>query len=111
MDRARRPCPVPGCPHLTDRAKGCAIHRASAPQRQLYDAAWQTFAAGYLRSHRVCEHCRIRAARGVHHKEALALAPHRKLDRTNVVALCHDCHRVVTPTVRDDAGQTRRRTR
>ena len=111
MDKALRPCPEPGCPNLTDRAAGCATHRAQSPKHTLYDAVWRAFAAAYLRGHPTCEMCRRRPARETHHKQSLAIAPHRRLDKTNVIALCHDCHRAVTPTVRADAGYPRRRTR
>jgi len=111
MKQALRPCPWPGCPDLTDRPKGCARHRATDPATTIYNAAWRTFARAYLRGHPTCEVCRRRPAREVHHPDSVALAPQRRLDHTNAIALCHDCHRQATPTVRSDGAFSRRRTR
>lgn len=108
MHRAMRPCPVPGCPQLTDRAKGCVLHRHDRTAA-FYDGVWQAFARAYLARHPVCEQCRRRPAREVHHVKSLAAAPRRRLDQTNVRALCHDCHRALTPTVRADGGIVRRK--
>ena len=109
MDRAARPCPTPGCENLTTTAKGCASCRARSEHRALYDPAWDAFAAAWLLRHRTCQVCRVRRAAEVHHKQSVRIAPHRRLDPTNVVALCHPCHRAVTPTVRDYVGAERRR--
>lgn len=111
MRAASRPCPMPGCPNLTTSPKGCHVHRAQAAARTLYDAAWEAFARVYLAGHPTCERCRLRPAREVHHLKAARLYPGRRLDPTNVTALCWACHRAVTPTVRADAGRTTRRTR
>lgn len=111
MDRAARPCPTPGCENLTTRAKGCDDCRARSEHRALYDAEWDTFAAWWLARHRICQRCRVRQSAEVHHIVSVRVAPHRKLDPTNVMALCHMCHRAVTPTTRVDAGRTRRRRR
>lgn len=111
MDRAARPCPEPGCPELTTSAKGCVRHRAEAGRHTPYDAAWATLAARCLARHPRCERCRVRPSREAHHIVSVALAPHRRLDPSNVIALCHTCHRAVTPTVRVDAGANRRRRR
>ena len=109
MHRAPRPCPTPGCPHLTSSAKGCASCRARGDHRALYDAVWDAFADRWLVRHPTCQVCRLRRAAEVHHKQSVRIAPHRRLDPTNVVALCHPCHRAVTPTARADAGLTKRR--
>ena len=111
MQRARRPCPVPGCPNLTDQPKGCAYHRASDAARTLYDANWATFSRAYRARHPICELCRQRPSRETHHVESLALSPAQRTGHGRYLALCHDCHRRVTPTVRADAGFHRRRTR
>lgn len=109
MNRASRPCPVPGCPNLTTMPKGCSRHRHESEHRALYDPAWDTLAALWLTQHRTCQMCRQRPSREVHHKQSPRIAPHLRLDPANVIALCHPCHRVVTPTTRADAGSTKRR--
>jgi len=111
VQKPMRPCPEPGCPNLTTMPKGCSRHRAEAAQATPYDGAWTAFAAAYLSRHPRCERCGVRPSREAHHIRSVALAPHRRLDPTNVIALCHTCHRAVTPTVRADAGANRRRTR
>lgn len=109
MNRAPRPCPTPGCPNTTTSAKGCPSCRARSGHRTVYDATWDAFAALWLAQHRTCQMCRLRRSAEVHHKVSVRIAPHRRLDPTNVVALCHPCHRAVTPTVRDSVGHERRR--
>jgi 5-methylcytosine-specific restriction protein A len=109
VNRAARPCPTPGCQNLTTTAKGCASCRARSEHRALYDADWDTFARWWLSRHRICQACRQRQSAEVHHKVSVRIAPHRRLDPTNVIALCHPCHHAVTPTVRADAGSKRRR--
>lgn len=111
MQRARRPCPTPGCDQLTDKPKGCARCRARDPARALYDSVWAAFSRSYRARHPTCEMCRRRPSRATHHAESLALSPTQRTGYGQYLALCHDCHRLVTPTVRADAGFTRRRTR
>lgn len=98
MLRPLRPCLWPGCPNLTRYPRGCAYHLRQ--HYETYDAAWDRLAAGYLARHRVCERCRMRRAEHVHHVQPVALAPHRRLDPTNLAAICVHCHRAETPTVR-----------
>ena len=95
MRRPLRPCSVPACPNLTASRRTCREH--AARHAAVYDRAWQMFAAGYLRRHPLCEHCRHAPAREVHHPDSIALVPHRRLDPLNAMALCHGCHRALTP--------------
>jgi 5-methylcytosine-specific restriction endonuclease McrA len=111
VDRPTRPCPTPGCPHLTDRAKGCPTCRTRDGARRTYDSHWEALALAHRMTHPVCEVCRTRRATQTHHKGSLATDPHRRLDPTNLLAVCAGCHRVLTPTTRPDAGHDRRRRR
>lgn len=107
MQAARRPCPVPGCPELTDRPKGCARHRG---QLRAYDnPAWRTFAVDFLRTHPLCQRCHNARATQVHHPQPIATHPSRALDPTNAMALCAMCHRQVTPTAHDTGNNPRRK--
>lgn len=110
MRRAARPCPTPGCPNLiTTRAgQACPTCQARAPQTTAYDARWRTFAASYLARHPRCQRCRTRRATNVHHRAPVAIAPRRRLDPTNVEALCFGCHRAATPTRAADGALPRR---
>ncbi len=73
------------------------LHRSgiAAPTRGArnrgYDRAWERFRRWYLNAHPVCEDC-DRLAQEVHHVVKLVEAPERRLDPTNVMALCKRCH-------------------
>jgi 5-methylcytosine-specific restriction endonuclease McrA len=65
--------------------------RPSAQQRG-YDHDWNVLAS-YHRTHvepccRVCGH----AGQLVHHVEPVDVAPHRRLDPSNLATLCAGCH-------------------
>lgn len=113
MQAAARPCPEPECRNLTTKRGGCDVHRrqSQARDRAVYDAEWTAFASAYLAKHRLCERCHGRRSAEVHHVVSVAIAPHRRLDPTNVKALCHPCHRAVTPTVSETPPTQRRRRR
>ena len=109
MDKARRPCMQPGCPELTTHPKGCPAHRHQRGERLVYDRAWDLFATTYLREYPICQRCRQWRSEEVHHLIPARVAPHLRLCRTNVVALCHGCHSSITATSRRVVRPTRRR--
>jgi hypothetical protein len=55
---------------------------------------WPAVRADYLREHRTCEACGVKAA-VVHHVFPFHEYPERELDRANLIALCRGCHLTV----------------
>jgi 5-methylcytosine-specific restriction protein A len=72
-----------------DRQRGSAASRG-------YDHRWRKFRASVLASNPLCADCLARgvltSAADVHHVVKLRDAPGRRLDPTNVLALCGVCH-------------------
>lgn len=97
MRRARRPCPTPGCPNLTSDPKGCDACRSRSTHGLIYDGAWIALSRRTLKRHPRCQICHDARSVEVHHVQSVATAPRRRLDPTNILALCHDCHRQLTP--------------
>ena len=62
-----------------------------------YDYRWRKVRLRYLREQPLCERCLKRGmvaeAVDVHHKVRIADDRSRRLDRTNLEALCPPCHR------------------
>ena len=113
MQRVSHPCPEPGCPHLISKHNSCPAHRNDRNQvagAKRYPRQWTAFAQAWLATHPLCGHCGGRAKQ-VHHLVSVRVAPHRRLDPTNVVALCPSCHMRVHVTLRPTYHQNRRRTR
>lgn len=103
-----RPCKYPGCATLTIGHNWCDEHR---PQRERYsnrqwrenshergyDYQWRVFRDGFLQANPLCADCLAQENRPepsveVHHVIKLRLAPERKFDRTNLMALCKRHH-------------------
>ena len=78
-------CRRPGC-------AGCARRRST----RAYDRAWQRLRRRHLAEHPWCHDChqqgRVEPAAQVHHIVDVAVAPHRRLDPQNLMALCASCH-------------------
>ncbi|MCR5856571.1 HNH endonuclease [Mesorhizobium sp. J428] len=56
-----------------------------------YDREWEQARSDYLAAYPSCQRCGARATL-VDHKTSIRKAPHRRLDRTNFMALCTPCH-------------------
>jgi 5-methylcytosine-specific restriction protein A len=71
--------------------------RDSAAKRG-YDRRWQQLRERYLAEHPLCETCeaigRTTAAIDVHHVVPVRADPSRRLDWTNLRAVCKACHAV-----------------
>lgn len=69
--------------------------RESAAKRG-YDAAWRKTRLQVLAARPLCEDCAedgiVTPATEVHHRVRIRVAPERKHDRSNLVALCAECH-------------------
>lgn len=106
-DRALHPCSYNGCPGLT-RSRYCPLHKAHEQQeekrydrerggaaKQGYDSTWQLLRLTYLQQQPACEKClqagRVTAATLVHHIVPIKDGGAR-LDPSNLLALCNDCH-------------------
>jgi len=115
MQRPLRPCAAPMCPNLT-REKYCEQHAYKAKQEE---AERQRFYDEHIRDKRttefyhsqewlairqralvrdnyLCQHClkekRIRQADTVHHIVPVKVDWSKRLDLSNLVSLCHECH-------------------
>jgi 5-methylcytosine-specific restriction protein A len=86
---------MPLAPPIGSRPRLLRAPRLSACRRG-YDHVWRAFRARVLYERPICEDCAdagyIRAARELHHVVALRDAPRRRLDDSNVRALCSSCH-------------------
>lgn len=113
--RPLRPCAVPMCPNLT-REKYCEEHAYKAKQEEaerqrFYDThvrdkrivefyhtrEWLTIRQQVLaRDYYLCQEClkekRIRRADTVHHIVPVKENWAKRLDLSNLVSLCHECH-------------------
>lgn len=56
-----------------------------------YDRDWEKLRADYLAAYPSCVRCGGRASL-VDHKTPIRIAPHRRLDPTNLQSLCIPCH-------------------
>lgn len=95
-------CNAPGCRAISDQSK-CEKHRTQRTKdsrenaaKRGYDYQWQKLRARFVKSHPLCEDClaqgRTTAANEAHHVEKVADAPERRLDASNLMALCKRCH-------------------
>lgn len=103
--KALRYCSFPGCPERVEKGRCKAHqqqgkrdwdqHRGNADQRG-YDAGWRKLRQVFLAMNPMCADCsasgRIALATDVHHVAKVQDAPHLRLDPSNLMALCHECH-------------------
>ena len=96
-------CLEPGCASVVSKGR-CVNHdrevarvNGTAFQRG-YDRAWRRLRAYKLQINPLCERCAAHgcteAAREVHHRVTIEDAPDRRLDLSNLEALCIVCHRL-----------------
>lgn len=59
-----------------------------------YDAAWEKLRAEVIAAHPLCcvDSCGSTDRLNVDHIVPVRVAPHRRLDRTNLRVMCHSCH-------------------
>ena len=61
-----------------------------------YGSDWDDLSRRYRANHPMCEEClrhdRFTAAREVHHVVPIAVDPSRRLDWSNLMAVCRGCH-------------------
>lgn len=83
--------------------------RSSAAARG-YDADWRRLREAHLSVFPLCAVCRetetIEPATDVDHIQPTSIAPHRRLDPSNLVSLCHSCHS--RKTAMEDGGFRRK---
>ena len=88
---------VPPCGkcHAGQTANVRGSVRKSRHQRG-YDSRWVAVRERVLNDDPLCVDCeavgRTTPAQDVHHVQTISGAPHRRLDRTNLVPLCQQCH-------------------
>lgn len=72
----------------------------SVQNAKTYDHTWRKLSLYFRANNPLCEECgkhgMVTAATEVHHKIPIALAPHLRLDQTNLSAVCHECHSKIT---------------
>ena len=77
------------------RSKAKTQHKQTTAQRG-YDHHWRQLSERYRTENPLCEDCtragKVRAADEVHHKVKVSKAPERRLDWSNLMALCTECH-------------------
>lgn len=110
MPRAKRPCPAPGCPELTDGGP-CDAHRKArqravdsrrpSPSRRGYGTRWQSTRRKQLRLEPLCRACG-KVATDVDHIDGLGPLGPRGHDLGNLQSLCHACHS--RKTARENGG-------
>jgi 5-methylcytosine-specific restriction endonuclease McrA len=91
------PCRLRRCPSLTEHASGfCAIHRAEydkrrgSPESRGYDRAWRKLSKQVIKEEPLCRRCRLKNSVMTDH-----ILPKRLGGtdaRSNLQALCKDCH-------------------
>jgi 5-methylcytosine-specific restriction protein A len=104
--RAFRACRSSGCPALVESGY-CLEHEATykrsierwrgSPASRGYDNDWRKLRSIVLKeSMFLCQHCLskgiVTPARDVHHKQKVRLRPDLRLERSNLIAVCRECH-------------------
>lgn len=106
-----RPCLEPGCPQVARSGSRCEIHtRSRWPASNDYDAAWSRLSRWYRDVHPRCEWpgCTAPSAE-CDHVVPIRVDPSRRLDVSNLRALCVPHHRAVTARASNrGVGATRR---
>ena len=86
--------PITTWGRLRQAASETATRESAA--RRGYDRAWQRTRLRVLSQRPLCEDCAERGdvapATEVHHRVKIRVAPERKHDASNLVALCAECH-------------------
>lgn len=87
-----------------ERAKAYDAARGSRHERG-YDNQWQRLRDMHLSENPLCEHClqedeTVTVAVDVDHVEPITVAPHRRLDPTNLQSLCRHHHNLKTASER-----------
>jgi 5-methylcytosine-specific restriction protein A len=69
-------------------------HKAAAKG---YDSRWTRLSRDIRKERPLCEDCekhgRVRPSEEVHHIKGSQVAPHLMYERSNLVALCFECHK------------------
>ena len=72
------------------------IPHKQTTQERGYGNDWRKLSERYRKSHPLCERCteqgRTRAADHVHHIIPIRVAPELRLERSNLMAVCVECH-------------------
>jgi 5-methylcytosine-specific restriction protein A len=72
-------------------------HTPETPHLEFYSSdRWRRFRHMIRRQRPVCEDCNREPSKDIHHLEKVRDCPRRRLDPTNVLALCHRCHSIRT---------------
>lgn len=73
-------------------------HKQKTTERG-YGWDWQQLSLRYRTQHPLCERCykanRLKPADHVHHRVPINEAPELRMDITNLMSLCEECHRAI----------------
>lgn len=90
--RIAEACPCDRCRKYEPKKKQ---HELTTKERG-YGHDWRRLSERYRAENPLCERCRMKGrvepATEVHHKQKIAEAPHRRLDVTNLISVCSECH-------------------
>lgn len=77
------------------RCAPVSTHTKTTAERG-YDHAWRRLSERVRIEQPLCERCeqqgKVKAARHVHHVQPIAVAPWLRLERSNLMAVCVECH-------------------
>ena len=77
------------------KCQRCHRGRMTAAQKG-YDYQWRKFREQVLDDQPLCVDCekqgKVKPACELHHIQGIQVAPHLRLERTNVAPLCEKCH-------------------
>lgn len=94
-----RPAHAPAGKARRDQLADLDQRRGSAASRG-YDGQWRRVRLQHLADEPLCRFClaanRVEPATDVDHIVPIALAPERRLDRSNLRSLCQPCHSRLT---------------
>ena len=75
----------------------CKIPRRHEKKKEWYDHKWRKLSEVVRANNPICQDCiedgNTSPSTEVHHIIPIAQAPERRLDQSNIVALCTACHR------------------
>lgn len=95
-------CAQCGRTSCTEHGRKLRDKERGTRQQRGYDAQWQKLRLIVLAEEPLCRFCkeegRTTAATDVDHIEPISSAPHKRLERSNLRSLCHECHSRHTAT-------------
>jgi 5-methylcytosine-specific restriction protein A len=103
MNLVGKICKSIGCPGFSYEKHGyCTTHADQAPKytfvklkerNPIYNTQrWKKLRAFFIKRNPVCNKCKIKTSRVVHHLKEARIFPELAFEMTNLEALCDTCH-------------------